>query len=171
MARKKTVTTQPGRPAPVQVTMRRAEVDPTPDQALWGVISNSADALGFDNYVAFIEPIMCGERAATRAEPGSTTSSAKLRLPFPDAEPYRLLKVATEVFMMAQRRRGVSARTRTEPGHDATIRGSGCDSAGLPPTAARPIPRVNADEEQLQAARARLTRSRRRSPSRVGSST
>jgi hypothetical protein len=100
MARKKTVTTQPGRPAPVQVTMRRAEVDPTPDQALWVVIRNSADALSFDNYAAFIEPIMCGQ-PPPRAQGRFDHARAKLQLPFPDAEPYRLLKVATEVFMMA----------------------------------------------------------------------
>jgi hypothetical protein len=90
----------PGGPTRVQVTMRRAEIDPTADQALWVVIRNSADALNFDNYFAFIEPIMCGgdpPRAQSRFDHIKT----KLQLPFPDAEPYRLLKVATEVFMMA----------------------------------------------------------------------
>ena len=90
----------PEGPTRVQVTMRRAEVDPTADQALWVVIRNSADALNFDNYFAFIEPIMCGgdpPRAKGRFDHVKT----KLQLPFPDAEPYRLLKVATEVFMMA----------------------------------------------------------------------
>ena len=89
-----------GGAAPVQVTMRRAEVDRTPDQALWVVIRNSADALGFDNYFAFIEPIMCGGNPL-RAQGRFDHIKAKLQLPFPDAEPYRLLKVATEVFMMA----------------------------------------------------------------------
>jgi hypothetical protein len=96
----KTVTTQPGRPAPIQVTMRRAEVPPTPDQALWVVIRNSADALSFDNYAAFIEPIMCGQ-PPPRAKGRFDHVRAKLQLPFPDTEPYKLLKVATEVFMMA----------------------------------------------------------------------
>jgi hypothetical protein len=87
-------------PARVQVTMRRAEIDATPDQALWVVIRNSADALNFDNYFAFIEPIMCGD-VPPRAQDKFRHVRGKLQLPFPDAEPYRLLKVATEVFMMA----------------------------------------------------------------------
>jgi hypothetical protein len=80
--------------------MRRTEVPPTPDQALWVVIRNSADALSFDNYAAFIEPIMCGH-PPPRAQNRFDHVRAKLQLPFPDAEPYKLLKVATEVFMMA----------------------------------------------------------------------
>src|SRR5437763_6843708 len=81
----------PGRPRqPVDVTMSRAAEPPTPDQALWVVIRNSAEALSFENYATFIEPIMCG----TKSVPDNP-------LPFPDAEPYRLLKTATEVFMMA----------------------------------------------------------------------
>jgi len=96
----RTVSTRPSSPTPVQVTMRRAEVDPTPDQALWVVIRNSADALSYDNYAAFIEPIMGGSTPpGGRGRFGRV--SASLQLPFPDAEPYRLLKVATEVFMMA----------------------------------------------------------------------
>ena len=100
MGLRKTITTQPGRPAPIQVTMRRAEVPPTPDQALWVVIRNSADALSFDNYAAFIEPIMCGQ-PPPRAQGRFDNVRRKMQMPFPDAEPYRLLKVATEVFMMA----------------------------------------------------------------------
>jgi len=100
MAFTKTITTQPGRPAPIQVTMRRAEVPPTPDQALWVVIRNSADALSYDNYSEFIEPIMCG-RPPVRAQGRFDHVRQKMAVPFPDAEPYRLLKVATEVFMMA----------------------------------------------------------------------
>ncbi len=100
MAIRRTVTKQPGGRAPVQVTMRRAEVDPTPDQALWVVIRNSAESLLFENYAAFIEPIMCGG-GPPRAQGRFDHVRAKLQLPFPDVEPYRLLKVATEVFMMA----------------------------------------------------------------------
>jgi hypothetical protein len=87
-------------PAQVQVSMRRAEVDPTADQALWVVIRNSAEALSFDRYADFIEPIMCGS-GPTRARHLYARINPTVRLTFPDAEPYRLLKVATEVFMMA----------------------------------------------------------------------
>ena len=50
---------------PVQVTMNRAAVPPTADQALWVVIRNSAEALSFENYAEFIEPIMGGGGPAT----------------------------------------------------------------------------------------------------------
>src|SRR5690242_8132049 len=96
----RTVSTRPSSPTPVQVTMRRAEIDPTPDQALWVVIRNSADALSFDNYAAFIEPIMCGG-SPPRGQGRFDHVDRKVQLPFPDAEPYRLLRIATEVFMMA----------------------------------------------------------------------
>ncbi len=85
--------------------MNRADVPPTPDQALWVVIRNSAEALCFENYAAFVEPIMCGQEPTHRANPRAHREFARINsrvnLTFPDAEPYRLLKVATEVFMMA----------------------------------------------------------------------
>jgi hypothetical protein len=86
--------------APQQVTLDRAHVPPTDDQALWVVIRNSTDALGFENYAQFIEPIMGGRRPE-RAGGTFNRIDGRVRLAFPDAEPYRLLKVATEVFMMA----------------------------------------------------------------------
>ena len=95
------VPNPPKAPRQVQVSMRRAEVDPTPDQALWVVIRNSAEALGFDNYANFIEPIMCGQQGPLRGRSLFRQVNQQVRLTFPDAEPYRLLKVATEVFMMA----------------------------------------------------------------------
>jgi hypothetical protein len=150
MARKKTVTTQPGRPAPVQVTMRRAEVDPTPDQALWVVIRNSADALSFDNYAAFIEPIMCGQ-PPPRAQGRFDHVQAKLQLPFPDAEPYRLLKVATEVFMMANC--GVVIG-QNEDNLDTTHRARFADADFSRLTAhSSPADDALADEEQLRLLR------------------
>ncbi len=88
-------------PTQVQVSMRRAEVDPTLDQALWVVIRNSAEALSYDNYAAFIEPIMCSRKPPSRASSQFAQADPTVQLAFPDAEPYRLLKVATEVFMMA----------------------------------------------------------------------
>src|SRR5215469_6556968 len=87
-------------PPQVQVTMDRAHVPATADQALWIVIRNSADALAFEKYADFIEPIMCGGNPR-RARNTFNDVNAQVKLTFPDAEPYRLLKVATEVFMMA----------------------------------------------------------------------
>ena len=87
----------------VAVTMKRAEVIPTADQALWAMIRHSTDALRFDRYNEFMDFVMCGEdasrEAALRARAGLDRVLYK-SLPFPDVDAYRLLKVATEVFMM-----------------------------------------------------------------------
>jgi hypothetical protein len=80
--------------------MNRADVPPTPDQALWVVIRNSAEALSFENYATFIEPIMGGSQPPRAGKRFAKLKEA-VQLTFPDAEPYRLLKVASEVFMMA----------------------------------------------------------------------
>ena len=45
----------------VAVTLKRAAVQPTPDQALWVAIRNSTDAIGFESYSRFIEGVICGE--------------------------------------------------------------------------------------------------------------
>jgi hypothetical protein len=87
------------------VSMQRAFVPPTDDQMLWVIIRKSADGLAFDNYMNFIEPIMCGDAPPGLVGARRNAAAAALQgdraLPFPDIEPYRLLKVATEVFMMA----------------------------------------------------------------------
>jgi hypothetical protein len=87
------------------VSMRRAYVPPTSDQALWTVIRKSANALSFDNYQKYMEIILCGERISEGVDGGELEQKRKavkhrLRLPFPDTDAYRQLKVATEVFMM-----------------------------------------------------------------------
>jgi len=82
------------------VSMQRAFVPPTSDQMLWVVIRKSADGLAFEKYINFIEPIMCGTPSISGVT--ATDLQRGRALPFPDIEPYRLLKVATEVFMMAQ---------------------------------------------------------------------
>jgi hypothetical protein len=95
----------------VAVTMKRAQVPPTADQALWAVIRNSTNRLGFNNYSRFMDLVMCGPwgRAGDDREPLHLRErgrrefhqvNQRMRLPFPNVEAYRLLKVATEVFMM-----------------------------------------------------------------------
>jgi hypothetical protein len=82
--------------------MDRSNIPFTSDQALWVVIRNSTNALGFENYAAFIDPIMAGLGALKgRLKREFSRINNRVELAFPDAEPYRLLKVATEVFMMA----------------------------------------------------------------------
>jgi hypothetical protein len=98
------VTAAATEPAPV--TMRRADSPPTADQALWTIIRNSANALSYNNYDRFMGVVLCGEDDDVT---GLTTRQAheardpikhRLRLPFPDTDAYRQLKVATEVFVM-----------------------------------------------------------------------
>jgi hypothetical protein len=93
----------------VAVTLKRTAVPATSDQALWVAIRNSTNALGFNNYSTFIEMVLCGEPPDT-AENGKnrlkdtrhTLRKIKRRtaLPFPNVDRYRLLKAATEVFLM-----------------------------------------------------------------------
>lgn len=89
---------------PIRVSMRRADVPQTSDQALWTVIRNSTNALGYQNYSDFMDIALCGVTEGI----GKPTLDAiherkkysRLRLPFPDVDAYRQLKAATEVFMM-----------------------------------------------------------------------
>jgi hypothetical protein len=91
----------------VAVTLKRAAVPPTSDQALWVAIRNSTNAIGFDNYARFIEAVLCDGPDFTGDRTEQKRIDHKLRkvnrrtaLPFPNVERYRLLKAATEVFLM-----------------------------------------------------------------------
>jgi hypothetical protein len=91
----------------VAVTLRRSAVPPTSDQALWARIRNSTNAIGFNRYNAFLEVVMCGEPPGPASRFDVNQARHKLRkverrtaLPFPNVDRYRLLKAATEVFLM-----------------------------------------------------------------------
>lgn len=90
----------------VTVQMRRAENPPTQDQALWSAIRRSTSALSFNNYNNFMEVVMCGgDNSVLNLDPNVVNAirnpiKHRLRLPFPDTDAYRQLKVATEVFVM-----------------------------------------------------------------------
>ncbi|MET0983036.1 MAG: hypothetical protein ABWY02_13115 [Telluria sp.] len=95
----------------VTVSMSRTETEPTEDLALWTLIRNSTDALSFTNYLHFIDGVFCHKDALnTGSELERNRFGAKkamldtLRnkrfLPFVDAEAYRVLKAATEAFVM-----------------------------------------------------------------------
>ena len=105
------VAEAPAKPGGItRVTMRRAEVAGTDDQAFWTAIRSSTGAMSFGNYSRFMDIILCGDDPANAAErrrlkiqavAGQLLSAnRRLRLPFPDVDAYRQLKVATEVFMM-----------------------------------------------------------------------
>ena len=91
----------------VGVTLKRAAVPPTDDQALWVAIRASTNALGFDSYSRFIEAMLCDGADDDLGSFGGKRLAHRLRkvkrrtgLPFPNVDRYRLLKAATEVFLM-----------------------------------------------------------------------
>jgi hypothetical protein len=98
---------------PVKAQLKRTDVPATPDQALWSKIRGSTSRLKFKRYSVFMDAILCGEPLSDEMiDEGFTQADLdtwqkrrkrvgrKLRLPFPDIDAYRQLKVATEVFMM-----------------------------------------------------------------------
>jgi hypothetical protein len=92
----------------VAVTMKRTAVPATTDQALWVAIRNSTNAIGFENYSRFVDLVMCGELRDASGGLGLDQEEKNLfrrvnrrtNLPFPNVNRYRLLKAATEVFLM-----------------------------------------------------------------------
>lgn len=91
----------------VPVTLQRSAAVPTNDLPLWVVIKKSTDALAFPNYARFMDIVLCGQ-PLREGENGKIKAGsdkfAQLKsgrfLPFTDVEAYRLLKAATEAFVM-----------------------------------------------------------------------
>lgn len=89
----------------LNVSMTRTETEASTDVPLWTAIRNGTEALSFNNYLRFIELLFCtedGERT-----PGFDVQKARYRnlrrrrfLPFTDTDSYRVLKAATEAFVM-----------------------------------------------------------------------
>jgi hypothetical protein len=102
---------------PISVAMMRTAEPPTNDELLWIVIRESTNALSFQNYVNYVDKIMCCpgqldhdcsqqptkgplfERAAPEKCDLPPISQRRV-LPFPNMDAYRILKVATECFLM-----------------------------------------------------------------------
>ena len=95
----------------VTVTMRRAGTEATEDLALWIVIKKSTEALSFANYQRFTDHVLCGKPISPDFSayeagriPDKVDRFKELQtqrfLPFTDTESYRILKAATEAFVM-----------------------------------------------------------------------
>jgi len=92
----------------VTVRLERGPFPRTPDQSLWTAIRLATDQLSYNNYEDFLEIVMCADDPTSKQTTPGQADLLKLTgalrraraLPFPDVEPYRLLKVATEVFLM-----------------------------------------------------------------------
>lgn len=100
-------------PSPVSgsigVSLTRTETEPTDDLPLWTLIRNSTEAMSFTNYLRFMDQLFCGEGYGVRgfererfAQKAAAYQQLKQRriLPFTDSDAYRVLKVATEAFVM-----------------------------------------------------------------------
>ncbi len=91
------------------VTMTRTETSFTEDTAFWTAIRNSTDALSFNNYLSFMDWIFCGGKLPP---PGFEANRfpvkdseyrkliSKRFLSFTDSDSYRVIKAATEAFVM-----------------------------------------------------------------------
>ena len=105
---------------PFNVALSRTRIVDTPDLPLWNIIRRSCDRLSFNAFKAFTDYVICdgplprrlGSDLQNRWKlsrsqlknaagfPESDDPWTRTRLPFPDVEAYRLLKAATEAFMM-----------------------------------------------------------------------
>lgn len=84
----------------VRVGLQRSMVPQTDDEVLWVLIRHSTNNLGFANYSAFMDAVLCGESKELKAEAREKLATAsRIQLPFPGVEPYRQLKAITEVFL------------------------------------------------------------------------
>lgn len=111
------------------IALTRTETEPTEDMTLWLAIRNGTDALGFNHYLRFMDVLFGGRRHGPRhGDRGSDRRgfgdgggnghgghggrgfeaekeafeklSLKRFLPFNDSDAYRVLKAATEAFVM-----------------------------------------------------------------------
>ncbi|CAD6555544.1 hypothetical protein LMG27952_05836 [Paraburkholderia hiiakae] len=105
------------------VTMERALDTATDDLALWVTIRKSTEALDFQRYSDFISLVLCDEPASERIGHDEkkmraryTSLQRRRSLPFNDTDAYRLLKVATEAFLVVSC--GVPLANRSFDEHD-----------------------------------------------------
>jgi hypothetical protein len=93
----------------LNVSLTRTETSFTEDTAFWTGIRNSTEALSFNNYLSFMDWIFCGgEKPQSGFEAGRFSAKLEMYrdlrekrfLPFTDADAYRVVKAATEAFVM-----------------------------------------------------------------------
>lgn len=98
--------------AKTTTSLTRAETSFTEDTAFWTGIRNSTEALSFNNYLSFMDWIFCGKQKPRELSPFESDryeeKNAMWRdkllknrfLPFTDSDAYRVVKAATEAFVM-----------------------------------------------------------------------
>lgn len=94
-------------PTPVtgslNIALDRSQTEPTADLRLWMAIRASTESLSFTHYASYMESLFCGKadghpRSDERAAFGSLLG--RRFLPFTDTDAYRVMKAATEAFVM-----------------------------------------------------------------------
>jgi hypothetical protein len=107
LAKTVTVTSAPtpaAAPNRIQpISLERSADYTTTDLALWAVIRKCSEAMSFSNYLRFIDLVLCGGTADEKLNL-SKNEFGQLQqrrfLPYNDSDAYRLLKVATEAFVV-----------------------------------------------------------------------
>jgi hypothetical protein len=86
----------------VNVAMSRTETEPTSDLLLWGAIRAVTEAVSFDKYMRFMDLLFCADRSDQSSAAKKVFGRLLQRrfLPFTDTDTYRVLKVATEAFVV-----------------------------------------------------------------------
>ena len=125
------------------VGLRRSASVVTPDLPLWIVIRNSTDGLSFKNYQRYVDLVLCDAAAEGLADGfvGKSTLPAQAEyedlkrrrfLPFSDSDAYRLLKVATEAFVMVNCGIALTSYPPFDQGElDVLIGRTGVDNLGM----------------------------------------
>ncbi len=82
-------------------SLTRTETSFTEDTAFWTAIRNSTEALSFNNYFSFMNQIFCDPKGDGTGSCNKYNELLTKRfLPFTDSDTYRVVKVATEAFVM-----------------------------------------------------------------------
>jgi len=90
----------------LDVSLMRTKLPATPETAFWLMIQSSVNALSYDNYHKYMELIFCGKTEYSQDFQKITASNSlkdtvtKRFLPFTDTDSYRVIKAATEAFVM-----------------------------------------------------------------------
>ncbi len=122
-----TILVTSGAPVVTVEARTRALVPDTAQVPFWDYIRRSSDALSFSNYTSFVDFVLCGtpnnksdldvapelqnawELERKKLKHGHQSGNPlgkrhevfpETRIPFPDVESYRILKAATEAFLM-----------------------------------------------------------------------
>jgi len=120
----------------VGVSLTRTETESTPDLPLWVAIRSGTDALSFNNYLHYMDLLFCTDdrQAVSNAFPAEKKLFHQLKgkrfLPFTDTDAYRVLKAATEAFVM------VNCAVLRSPDFDRREDNAYLDRRDLPPVGA-----------------------------------